>query len=150
VELAPVEASSDCDFCAIARGDNQDVEIVCEADDWVAFFPLRPATVGHTLVIPRQHVADLWDADPHLGGELMKAAIEVGRAIRSALTPAGMNLITSSGAEAEQTVYHLHLHVVPRYPDDALDQIWPPKRDLPGVDLKGVADRIREVWRAPR
>src|SRR3954466_6236739 len=84
-----------CPFCAIGRGDDRSVEVVCEAEDWVAFFPLKPATRGHTLVIPREHHVDLWDVDGPLRSELMDAVIEVGRAIRSALTPEGLNLITS-------------------------------------------------------
>lgn len=134
-----------CAFCAIAQGVDDSAEIICEAEDWVAFFPLKPATAGHTLVIPRVHVPDLWSVEPALGGELMKGLIRVGRAIDKALTPDGMNLITSSGAVAEQTIFHLHLHVVPRYRDDAIGEIWPPKRDLPGIDLEGIADRVREA-----
>ena len=78
----------------------------------------------------------------------MVGVVQVGRAIESALTPEGMNLITSSGAVAEQTVYHLHLHVVPRYRKDGFGKIWPPKDELEGVDLEGVADRIRDAWGA--
>jgi histidine triad (HIT) family protein len=59
-----------------------------------------------------------------------------------------MNLISSSGEVAEQTIYHLHLHVVPRYRDDAIEEIWPPKKELPGVNLEGVADRVREACRS--
>jgi histidine triad (HIT) family protein len=125
------------------------VEIVCEGKSWVAFFPLKPATPGHTLVIPRQHVADLWSANESLAGDLMAAVVRVGRAIQTALTPEGMNLISSSGEVAEQTVYHLHLHVVPRWRRDGFGDIWPPKHDLPGVDLEGVADRIRALCGAP-
>ncbi len=77
----------------------------------------------------------------------MTAVIRVGRAIDKALTPDGMNLITSSGEVAEQSIYHLHLHVVPRYRDDAIGEIWPLKGELPGIDLEGVADRVREACR---
>jgi histidine triad (HIT) family protein len=145
-----VTAASDvsaehCDFCSIARGDDSSVEIVCRGETWVAFFPLKPATPGHTLVIPRAHVSDLWTAETSLASDLMAAVIRVGRAIETALSPEGMNLITSSGEAAEQTVYHLHLHVVPRWREDGFGEIWPPKRELPGVDLEGVADRIREA-----
>lgn len=133
-----------CDFCSIVNGATK-AEIVCQGEAWIAFFPLKPATPGHTLVIPRRHVHDLWSADPTLADELMAAVIKVGRAIREALTPDGMNLITSSGAEAEQTIFHLHLHLLPRYHDDGFDDIWPPKRKLPDVDLEGVADRIRDA-----
>ena len=86
-----------CAFCAIARGENRFTEVICESGDWVAFFPLNPATPGHTLVIPRFHVADLWAMEPYMGAELMTALIELGRAICSSLAPEGMNLITSSG-----------------------------------------------------
>lgn len=135
----------DCEFCAIARGEDASAEIVCEGDTWIAFFPLSPATPGHTLVIPRRHVPDLWSVDPELGADLMAAVVHVGRAIQHALTPEGMNLITSSGVAAEQSVYHLHLHVVPRWKEDRIDEIWPPKGELDGIDLEGVADRVREA-----
>ena len=132
----------DCDFCRIARGE-EPAEVVCEGRDWLAFFPLNPATPGHTLVIPRAHIVDLWHADPTLGAELMAAVIKVGRAIHAALAPEGMNLITSAGAAAEQSVFHLHLHVVPRWSKDGFGQIWPTDRRYEDMSLEGVADRIR-------
>ena len=137
--------SASCDFCAIGRGGDPSVEVVCEGIDWVAFFPLNPATPGHTLIIPRRHVADLWQADPPLGADLMMAAIRVGHAIDSAMTPEGMNLITSAGRIAEQTVFHLHLHVVPRWHRDGFGDIWPPRGRYEDADLGDVAERIREA-----
>lgn len=132
-----------CAFCAIARGDDQSVEVVCEAENWIAFFPLDPATPGHTLVIPRRHIADLWEAEPAFAAELMTAAIRVGRAINASLKPDGMNLITSAGSVAEQTVFHLHLHVVPRWRRDGFGDIWPPARKYTDSQLENVAERIR-------
>jgi diadenosine tetraphosphate (Ap4A) HIT family hydrolase len=132
-----------CEFCAIARGDDPSVEVVCEGESWIAFFPLSPATPGHTLVIPRAHVADLWQVDPLLGNDLMAAVIRVGRAIETALTPEGMNLITSAGETAEQTVFHLHLHLVPRWHRDGFGRIWPKEDKYEDADLENVADRIR-------
>jgi histidine triad (HIT) family protein len=132
-----------CDFCAIARGDHPNVEVICEVDTWVAFFPLNPATPGHTLIIPRKHVADLWEADPDLGVALMSAVIRVGRAIKASLHPEGMNLITSAGTAAEQSVFHLHLHVVPRWRRDGFGDIWPPEKQYQDAQLENVADRIR-------
>ena len=136
-----------CDFCAIARGDAQ-AEVVCEGDHWVAFFPLHPATVGHTLVIPREHVENLWAASLSVGGELMQATIGVGRAIQDALEPDGLNLISSAGAAAEQTVHHLHLHVVPRWDDDGFGRIWPPQTETPDDVVRDAANRIRAACRA--
>src|SRR4051812_20757597 len=107
------DVTQDCPFCAIARGEDGSVEIVCERSQWVAFFPPEPATPGHTLIIPRAHVRDLWHADPELGAVLMEAVIHVGNAVQTAVSPDGMNLISSAGEAAEQTVFHLHLHIVP-------------------------------------
>lgn len=135
----------DCDFCAIARGDDTSVEVVCEGETWIAFFPLNPATPGHTLVIPREHVVDLWQADQALGATLMDAVIRVGRAIESSLQPDGMNLITSAGKTAEQTVFHLHLHIVPRWRKDGFGHIWPAEGKYEDANLDDVANRIREA-----
>lgn len=138
------EASQGCAFCAIARGEDPSVEIVCERSQWVAFFPPEPATPGHTLVIPRDHVPDLWSADAELGTELIEAVIHVGRAVENAVNPGGMNLITSAGEAAEQSVFHLHLHVVPRWEDDGLD-IWPPKKPMQKQLKENLADAVRDA-----
>ena len=140
--------SAGCPFCAIARGEDPSAEVICEGKSWLAFFPLDPATPGHTLVIPRVHVANLWEVDSSLGGELMQGVVRVGRAVQTALTPQGMNLITSDGEAAEQTVFHLHLHVVPRWRQDGFGRIWPVEDRYDDVSLTEVASRIREACSA--
>lgn len=132
-----------CDFCSIARGEEPAAEIVAETIDWVAFFPLNPATPGHTLIIPREHVPDLWAISPVRSATLIAAVVQVGQAIQRALNPDGMNLISSAGSAAEQTVFHLHLHVVPRWRQDGFGQIWPTGRRFESADLENVVDRIR-------
>ncbi|MEV0283949.1 HIT family protein [Kribbella sp. NPDC050820] len=147
----PVTAESDglddCAFCRIAQGQESPSQIIAEGEDWLAFFPLHPATIGHTLVIPRVHVSDLWQASPELAAGLAGHCVTVGRAIESALSPDGMNLITSKGAAAEQSVFHLHLHLVPRWSDDRFGTIWPDSSADDGVDLSKVAVSIRNAWR---
>ena len=137
----------DCPFCAIAQGKDSSVELVREDRNWVAFFPPEPATPGHTLIIPRIHVVDLWQADAELGADLMAAVILVGRAIQESLTPDGMNLISSAGKTAEQTVFHLHLHVVPRWKRDGFGPIWPPEGKFEDEELAGLAIRVRQALR---
>ena len=129
----------------IGRGEDRQVEVVCEDEPWVAFFPLEPATPGHTLVIPRQHVEDLWQSNSLLAAELMTAVMRVGRAIRGALSPEGMNLITSAGRAAEQTIFHLHLHLVPRWSKDGFGRIWPVEGKYEDANLEDVAQRIRRA-----
>jgi histidine triad (HIT) family protein len=135
-------ADPSCPFCAIVRGDDTAVARVCESESWLAFFPPEPATPGHTLIVPKVHVFDLWHATPELAGALMTAAHRVGRAVRAALMPEGLNLISSAGEVAEQTVFHLHLHVVPRWRDDGFGHIWPPKRPLENVDIADLQERV--------
>jgi histidine triad (HIT) family protein len=142
----PVDTETkDCEFCKIARGEDPSVTVVCEGADWIAFFPHSPATPGHTLVIPRVHAVDLWELEQPLSGELMTAVIRVGRAAEMVLKPEGMNLISSAGKTAEQTVFHLHLHVVPRWSEDWIGQIWPDEPDesaIRNTDLEDLAQRI--------
>ena len=136
------EFDESCPFCRIVAGD-EPTQLIVETETWVAFFPLAPATRGHTLVVPRLHVPHLWAADPDLVGDLARGAHLVGRAIEIALVPEGMNLITSSGPAAEQTVFHLHLHVVPRWQDDGFGEIWPPASTSEPDGLEQAADSIR-------
>jgi histidine triad (HIT) family protein len=133
---------TDCPFCAIAAGWDDSVELIAEEDLWVAFFPKTPATPGHTLLIPRKHVTDFWSVDQGLGAELTAAAIRIGHAIQHALDPEGMNLITSKGEAGEQSVFHLHLHLVPRWREDALD-IWPEKKAIGRETRETLGDEIR-------
>ena len=112
----------------------------------MAFFPTDPATPGHTLIIPRAHVTDLWAAEHALGAELITAVIRVGRAIQRAVTPEGMNLISSSGEAAEQTVFHLHFHVVPRWRRDGFGRIWPPERPMDEAAKEDLADLVRAAY----
>lgn len=140
----PIVTLEGCAFCAIGQGKDDSAEIVVQHANWIAFFPDNPATPGHTLVIPRSHVVDLWQVDLPLGADLMAAVVHVGRAVERALEPDGMNLITSAGKTAEQSVFHLHLHIVPRWRRDGFGQIWPAGDKFEDADLGDVAERIRK------
>jgi histidine triad (HIT) family protein len=131
-----------CSFCRIVHGEAA-ARIVWTSPDAIAFLPLNPATRGHTLVVPSQHVPDLWSLDDRLGPSLMTAVVQVGRAMDKALHPDGMNLISSAGAAASQTISHLHLHLVPRWQDDRIGDIWPPAEPWSEAELDEVAELIR-------
>ena len=136
-----------CEFCQIVRGERA-ARVVADATDALAFFPLRPVCPGHTLVIPKTHVRDLWAAGIVPSTGLMQAVIGVGQAISTALRPDGLNLISSAGEAASQTVFHLHLHVVPRWAGDSLGNIWPPSSPL-SVEVKDeTAAAIRAAYAA--
>jgi histidine triad (HIT) family protein len=133
-----------CPFCRIVlRIDH--AQIVCETQTALAFFPLEPVALGHTLVIPKTHVTDLWTMDDSLAGGIMDAVLRVGRAIRVSMSPHGLNLISSAGEAASQTVFHLHLHVVPRWTGDHIGEIWPPSQPWPEPAKDDVADLVRDA-----
>jgi histidine triad (HIT) family protein len=116
----------DCIFCAIAAGDGP-AQIVDSDEHTVAFMDIAPATRGHALVIPRRHVADLVEIDDEELSHCVSAARRLALRMRETLEPAGFNLLNSCGAAAWQTVFHFHVHVVPRYEDDPLKLPWIPE-----------------------
>lgn len=107
-----------CIFCAIARGEAA-ASIVFE-DEWVvAFMDLQPVTPGHLLVIPKSHAEGLEDLQDDIGMRVWAMAHRLGRALRqSGLRCEGVNLFLADGEAAFQEVFHIHLHVFPRYKGD--------------------------------
>jgi histidine triad (HIT) family protein len=117
----------DCEFCQIVRGERP-ARVVADAPDALAFFPLRPVCAGHTIVIPKAHVRDLWAAGSLPSAGLMQSVIDVGHAIRTALRPDGLNLISSAGQAASQTVFHLPSVKPATYPGTVTGMMGPAAR----------------------
>jgi histidine triad (HIT) family protein len=133
----------ECSFCEIISG-LETARIVCEGRDWISFFPINPAVVGHTLVIPKAHIRDIWSLDEDTAAVVMNAVLAVSRAIKLALNPEGLNIVNSAGRVASQTVFHLHFHVVPRWREDAMGDIWPAvARSWPETLLDETAALVR-------
>lgn len=107
----------DCPFCEIVAG-RTPATYVHEWPDVIAIVPLNPVVDGHTLVIPKRHVRDFTTA-PNVTADTVRRAAELMR-----WTPRPMNLITSKGREATQSVWHLHVHLVPRTENDGLALPW--------------------------
>jgi histidine triad (HIT) family protein len=122
-----------CVFCGrVAAG-----EVEMAWPDAVAFTPLRPVTPGHLLVVPRRHVADAAE-DPAVTAATMRAAAEVIQSRRAA-SGLDFSLITSVGPDATQTVWHLHVHVVPRRSGDGLSLPWSGQSSRPAAQVGGAA-----------
>jgi histidine triad (HIT) family protein len=131
----------DCLFCGIVEGSIPSQTI--DSDErTVAFMDIAPATPGHALVVPRAHSADLLE----IGAEDLTACIlasqRLARRMKAVLAADGINLINACGAAAWQTVFHFHIHVVPRYEDDPLKLPWIPEEGDPG-EIAEVAARLR-------
>jgi len=134
---------SDCLFCGIVAGDVP-AQIVDSDDHTVAFMDINPATPGHALVVPRAHSRDLMDVSDEDLERTTVAARRLAKRIRRALEPAGFNVLNSCGRAAWQTIYHFHLHVIPRYEDDPLKLPWVPGPGEPDK-IEALAGRIREA-----
>ncbi len=109
---------TECIFCRIVSGELPS-STVYEDDHVLAFMDIQPVNPGHVLVIPKEHAADLKDLDPHLGGYLFQVGQQVAAAIRGAsVLSEGVNLLVADGEAAGQEVFHMHLHVIPRFAND--------------------------------
>lgn len=115
----------DCIFCAIVEG-RAPAEVVFEDEQTIAFMDINPANPGHTLVVPKQHVRDIYELDEETAAAVMRTAARVARAIRAALEPEGLNLLQSNGRAGGQAVFHFHMHVIPRWYGDGLHLARPP------------------------
>ncbi|HTA33574.1 MAG TPA: HIT family protein [Solirubrobacteraceae bacterium] len=115
----------DCIFCKIVAGELP-ATIVDEDERTLAFMDIAPATRGHALVIPRAHSVDLLSVNPaDLSAVALASQRLAGRA-KQRLGAAGVNLLNSCGRAAWQTVFHFHVHVIPRYEGDPLRLPWMP------------------------
>jgi histidine triad (HIT) family protein len=132
---------NDCIFCGIVAGDIP-AQIVDSDEHTVAFMDINPATRGHALVVPRVHAADLIEVSDSDLERTMVAARRLVRTIDAALGPAGFNIINACRPAAWQTVFHYHLHVIPRYESDPLKLPWIP-RGADADQIAATADTIR-------
>ena len=106
---------SDCIFCKIIAGEIPSAKVY-EDQDVYAFLDITQVTPGHTLVIPKQHVTDLFEYDAALAARTMSKLPKIARAIKRAFPEVkGLNLVNNNGATAYQSVFHSHFHLIPRY-----------------------------------
>ena len=133
--------TEDCIFCKIAAGEIP-AQVVAEDEHTLAFMDISPATRGHALVIPKKHATDLWEIEEEEFAAVARATHRLARQIQQRLKPDGVNLINSCRPAAWQTVFHLHIHVIPRYSDDPLKLPWVP---APGdlEEIAAVAEELR-------
>ena len=118
---------SDCVFCSIAA-DSSPAYRLYEDEKTLAFLDIEPATRGHTLVIPKTHYETTTDMPESLVGEVFKTVHHVSDALESAYQLDGFALVQENGVTAKQDVPHAHVHILPRYGDDALELGWSGER----------------------
>ncbi len=142
------ESQENCIFCKILAGELP-VTMVYQDDRVAAFMDIRPVNPGHVLVIPKTHAPYLADLDSNLGGHIFQTGMRVAAAIRrSGVKSEGINLFIADGEAAMQEVFHVHLHVIPRYQGDGFglkfaDHYY---QKTPRSELKDVCRDIVAAW----
>jgi histidine triad (HIT) family protein len=131
----------DCIFCKVIAGEISG-EIVDSDDHTVTVMDINPATRGHVVVIPREHAADLADVSDEDMVATMHAVRRIVARMRETLDPAGFNILSNMGRAAWQSIFHFHVHVIPRYEDDPLQLPWLPEPADPD-ELAAVASELR-------
>lgn len=120
-----------CLFCGIVAGDIPSTK-VAEDETTYAFMDINPASDGHLLVVPKRHSTDLLDIDPADLADVTRTAQRIAAVAVKELGADGVNLLNCCGADAWQTVFHFHLHVIPRYTDKNKDRLSLPWQPTPG------------------
>ncbi len=135
----------DCIFCKIAQGIVPS-NVVYEDDDVIAFLDISQVTQGHTLVIPKKHTQNFLTAEKDIMHKVMDVAQRIGQAQISILGAKGVNILTNVNKEAGQSVYHFHVHVIPRYIADDGFKIEMKENDkLEELSLPVLADKIKKA-----
>jgi histidine triad (HIT) family protein len=134
-------SDQDCIFCKIIAGEIP-AQKIAEDERTVAFMDINPATRGHVLVVPRRHARDLLEIDDEDLAATMLAARTIAQRVKDRMDADGVNLLNSCGSAAWQTVYHFHVHVIPRYEGDPLRLPWTPKEGDPD-EIAAAAEELR-------
>ncbi len=133
-----MESNPDCIFCKIVAGDIPSLKLL-ETEKILAFMDINPFNDGHCLVIPKAHSENLFAASEEDLAACIKAVKSVATAVETALSPAGINIMQANGAAAGQSVFHYHMHIFPRAPNDGASFNWGYK--------PGDMDRLKEIQR---
>lgn len=133
----------DCIFCKIINGEIPSAKVY-EDEEVYAFLDISQVTKGHTLVIPKTHTKNIYETPPEVAKELFARIPVIANAIKETYQPLGMNLLNNNEAAAEQSVFHLHVHLIPRYGEgDGYKLGWTVHQDdYTPDDLAKIASEI--------
>lgn len=143
IERGRIMGKENCIFCKIANGGIPSSTIY-EDEDFRVFLDLNPATKGHALIVPKVHYADLFEQDDELAVKAILLAKRLAERMKDALGCDGFNLVQNNGAAAGQTIFHFHLHLIPRYEQDGAGIAWNPGK-VSSEELKELVQLISET-----
>ncbi|RDI47868.1 HIT family protein [Falsibacillus pallidus] len=136
---------SDCIFCKIINGDIPSSKVF-ENEHVMAFLDISQVTKGHTLVIPKVHKENLYELTPEIAANLFEAVPQIANAIKQEFNPIGLNVLNNNGEHAGQSVFHFHMHLIPRYgKGDGFGAVWKTNESqYTSEDLKSIALSINQ------
>ena len=133
----------DCIFCKLANGDIP-TNIIYEDDEFKVFMDVAPATKGHALVVPKNHFANIYEIEPETLGNAVKVGQKVIKHATEVLGCEGYNLLQNNGEVAGQTVFHFHMHLIPRYADmDNTEFLKFIPQAAEADELKALAEQLK-------
>src|SRR6476469_8524333 len=134
---------SDCIFCKIANGEIPSAKVY-ENEHVFAFLDLSQVTKGHTLVIPKVHKENIFELTPEIASKVFEVVPQIANSIKKQFQPEGLNLLNNNGALAGQSVFHYHMHIIPRYgKGDGFGAVWKSHQDqYTSEDLKEISSAI--------
>lgn len=132
---------ADCIFCKIANGEIPSSTIY-EDDTFRVILDLGPANPGHALILPKEHFKDITEIDAGIAAKVLPLAAKIGTAMKKGLGCDGFNVVQNNGPAAGQTVFHFHVHVIPRYDSDPKMVSWTPGKYADG-EIEKIAEKIR-------
>jgi histidine triad (HIT) family protein len=134
---------SDCIFCKIVNGEIPAAKVF-ENEHVLAFLDISQVTKGHTLVIPKVHKENLYELTPEIAKNIYEVVPSIANALKTTFEPVGLNSVNNNGEQAGQSVFHFHLHLIPRYGQgDGFGAVWKSNQsDYSAQTLKEMADNI--------
>ncbi|MBQ7534775.1 MAG: HIT family protein [Stomatobaculum sp.] len=132
-----------CIFCKIANGEIPS-STVYEDAEFRAILDLGPASKGHALILPKEHFKDLTELPESWCGKALFLAGRIGKAMKQELGAAGFNVVQNNGTEAGQTVFHFHVHVIPRYENGPKIVAWTPGTTVP-EEQEIIAEKLKKA-----
>lgn len=130
----------DCIFCKIVRKE-ADATIVYEDDGTLAFLDISPLNHGHTLVIPKEHYPTMMEMPPEKVGKLFIVVAKIMKGVQKASAADGISIGQSNGRAASQEVFHVHVHIIPRYNHEMM---FPERKQIERKELEEIGRKIRE------
>lgn len=133
----------DCIFCKLANGVFP-TNSIYEDEDFNVILDLSPATRGHALILPKKHADNLYELPDETAGKVFVLAKKLAKVMTEKLNCDGFNVVQNNGEVAGQTVFHFHMHLIPRYEEDGQKIAWKPQ-EVPAEELAALKELLKEA-----